>query len=67
MKIQLELNMPDTRIFLNFWDSNRGNDAVCELRGEKLFLLEYDENGDELPEKEITISDFIHLVKQRSK
>lgn len=54
MKYRLELNCPDDRKFLNYWDSIHGNDVVCEIIDGKLML---DEN-------EITLAEFIELVEE---
>lgn len=66
-KDNLHLNFSGNRTFLNFWNWFNGDDVVCELKGEKLFLHCYDENGDQLPDKEITIGDFCQLVKTKLK
>lgn len=57
MKIKLELNIPDDRIFLNFWDWNRGMDVVCEVIDGKLV-----HEG-----QEISLSWFIVKVKEIAK
>lgn len=64
MKIDLELVIhkePDGRKFLNYWDYN-GNDVCCQIIDGELFKLEYDEEGNELPKKKISFSDFVKLV-----
>jgi len=66
MKIELELvinEKPDGRIFLNCWDFQHGNDICCQIIDGKLFKSEYDEKGNELPRKEISLSEFINLVE----
>jgi len=66
MKIELELRInekPDGRIFLNFLDWKNGNDICCQVIDGKLFKSEYDEKGNELPRKEISLSEFINLVE----
>lgn len=65
MKVEIELNMPDTRIFLDFWNWHNGDDVICELKNDKLFLTQYDDEGKELPEKEITLTEFCQLVKTK--
>lgn len=65
MRAQVELNIPDDRIFLNFWNAFNGDDVVCELVDGRLMLSQRDEHGDELPPTEITISDFCEMVKTR--
>lgn len=65
MKAEIEINMPDERIFINFWNWMNGNDIVCELKNDKLFLNQYDKNGNELEEKEITLTEFCLLVKSK--
>lgn len=54
MKHSLELNCPDDRKFLNYWDLMHGNDVVCEIIDGKLML----------DDKEITLSEFIELVEK---
>jgi hypothetical protein len=56
MKHTLELNCPDDRKFLNYWDSISGNDVVCEIVDGKLMLNE----------EEITLAKFVELVEQSS-
>lgn len=63
MKLDIELNMPDDRIFFNFWNWYNGDDVVCELRDGKLMLHQYDEEGNELPDKEISLEEFCLMVK----
>ena len=65
MKIKLELNLPDDRAFLNFWNWHNGDDVVCQIVDGKLMLNKYDEDANELPPKEITIVEFIEMVKAR--
>ena len=63
-KWNLELMMnEDGRTFLNYWDWKHGNDICCEIIDGKLFKLEYDEEGNELTQKEISFSDFVNLVE----
>lgn len=59
MKVDIELNFPDDRTFLNFWDIN-GDDVVCEIKNDKLMLQQADDS-----EFEISINDFCKLVKNR--
>lgn len=56
MKHTIELNCPDERKFLNYWDSISGNDVVCEIVDGKLLL----------DKEEITLAKFIELVEQSS-
>lgn len=63
----VELNIPDDRMFLNFWNWKNGNDVICEIIDSKLMLAQYDENAVELPPKEITFIEFCELVKNRLK
>lgn len=64
-KYPLELNfVGDGRIFINFWDWRHGNDVIVELKYGKLFLSRYDENAEELPEKEITFAEYVELIKK---
>lgn len=63
MKFKLELNsLTDGRIFLNYWHHN-GDDINCEIIDGKLMLIQYDNNVQELPSKEITINEFIKLIE----
>ena len=63
MKIQIELNLPgDGRRFLNFWN-HEGSDVVAEIRDGRLFLSDFDEDGNELPEIEITFLEFLERVQ----
>lgn len=54
---------PDKTMFLNFWDWAHGNDVVAEIKGEEIWLTQYDAEANELPSKKITIFDFFKLVK----
>ncbi len=66
MKIGLELVIheePDGRKFLNYWDFKYGKDICCQIVDGKLFKFEYDEEGNELPKKEILFIEFIELVE----
>lgn len=65
MKINLELNIPDDRTFLNFWNWYNGDDVVCRVDHGKLLLTQRDSNNDLLPEREITIGEFIEMVRER--
>lgn len=66
MKRNLELNIPDDRIFLNFWNSYNGDDVTCQIIDGKLFLEElFSEGGDLMNEpelKEISLQEFIDLI-----
>lgn len=64
MKIELELNIPDDRTFLNFWNSYNGDDVVCQVIDGKLMLSQYNENGD-LLDKEISLTEFLEMVKSK--
>jgi hypothetical protein len=66
MKIGLELVIheePDGRKFLNYWDWKHGNDVCCQIIDGELFKSEYDEEGKELPKKQISFADFVKLVE----
>lgn len=65
MKIDLELNILDDQMFLNFWNHINGDDVICEIKDGKLYLIGYDDEGNELPEKEITFIEFCNLVKAK--
>jgi hypothetical protein len=59
MKYQLELNCVGDSVFLNYWDSEHGNDVVCEVINGKLMLS----TGDEEKPKKITLQEFIERVE----
>ena len=61
MKAELELAYGDGVVFLNFWNAENGDDVVCEFVDDKLYLVEYDD--DERTSNEITLGDFIEIVK----
>ena len=65
MKAKIELNFPDERIFLNYWNALDGDDVICEIVNGKLMLSQRDEEANELPAKEITIIEFIEMVRER--
>lgn len=65
MKANLELNISDEMAFLNFWDSRSGDDVICEIVDGKLMLVQYADDGDQLPPKEIGVSEFVGMVKAR--
>lgn len=65
MKIPIELNIPDDRMFLNFWNWDNGDDVVCEIKDGKILLSQYDEDANELPPKEISFLEFCQMVKAR--
>lgn len=60
MKVNLELNIPDERLFLNFWNWSNGDDVVCQIKDGKLYLHELNDT-----EREITLSEFCEMVKTR--
>ncbi len=65
MKIKIEYNLPgDERKFLNFWNSINGDDVTVEIKNDKLYLDQDDDNSDELPEKEITYKEYFELVEK---
>lgn len=67
MKIALELNIvDDVGVFLNYWNAMTGDDVICEIVKGKLMLHQYDDKANELPNKEITISEFIEMVKKNT-
>jgi hypothetical protein len=65
MKIKLELNLPNDMAFLNYWNWHNGADVTCQIVNGKLMLNQYDEDGKELPPKEITLAEFVELVKAK--
>ena len=65
MKINIEYNIVgDGRKFLNHWDSVYGEDIVCEIINDKLILIIHDDEGNILPGREISISEFLSLIEQ---
>ena len=64
-KHSIELNIVgDGREFLNYWDWAHGRDVCCQIRDGRLFKSNWGENGDELPETEITFAEFLDMVRQ---
>ena len=62
--IELKINGEgDGRKFLNYWDWAHGRDVCCEIKDGKLWRSQWDENGDELPSKEITFTEYLALVE----
>jgi len=62
MKFRLELivhEAPYGRKFLNHWESG----TSCEIIGDKLLKSNFDEDGNELLETEITFLEFVSLVE----
>jgi len=67
-KHQLEINYPgDGRVFLNYWDWSHGNDVCCQIVDGKLMKSVYDPTGNELPDLEISFSQFLALVEDSIK
>ena len=62
-KLEIRFN-PDETMFLNFWDWAHGNDVTVEIKNNQILLNQFDENGNELAPKEISIFDFLKLVKK---
>lgn len=66
MKTKLELNILDNNtLYLNFWNWYNGDDVSCQIVDGKLLMIQFDEDGNELPSKEITFLEFVELVKAR--
>ncbi len=65
MKANIELNMPDERTFLNFWNAVNGDDVICEIIDGKLMLVQCDDKLNDLPAKEITFIEFSDMVRER--
>jgi len=61
-KLEIRFN-PDETMFLIFWDWAHGNDVTAEIKNNQIWLNQFDENGEELAPKEISIFDFLNLVK----
>lgn len=61
-KLEIRFN-PDGTMFLNFWDWAHGNDVTTDIKNNQILLNQFDENGIELAQKEISIFDFLKLVK----
>lgn len=66
MKVNVEINKPDDRIFVNFWNYYNGDDVVCQLVDGKLMLTQMDEEGNDLPAKEISFAEFCQMVLERA-
>ena len=61
MKIQLELSIPgDGRMFLNYWDSEGGDDLTCQIKNEIAHIPDFMET-----EKTRSISMFLEMVALR--
>ena len=63
MKYRLELNcLDDGRKFLNYWDSEHGNDVICEIVNGQLILSSVQgmEAAQDIP---IPIAEFVQLVE----
>ena len=56
-KLEIRFN-PNETMFLNFWDWAHGNDVTAEIKNNQILLNQFDENGEELAPKEISIFDF---------
>lgn len=66
-KIGIEYHVVgDGREFLNYWDFMHGDDVVCEIKDGKLMLNQHDDKGEELPEKEISLPEFLRLVASKA-
>ena len=65
MKAKIEINFPDERIFLNYWNALDGDDVICEIVNGKLMLQQTDFESNELPAVEITIIEFIEMIRER--
>lgn len=63
-KYNIELNWPgDGRLFLNFWHSI-AEDVIGEVKDGKILLRCYDENGEDLPHREVSFFEFVNIVKK---
>jgi hypothetical protein len=62
MKVTIELNLPDDRTFLNYWDYKHGNDVVAQIIDGKIMLSVHSEGKEEEELKEVTFMEFIELV-----
>jgi len=61
-KFELELHLPgDGRAFLNHWNPF-GKDVCAKIMEGKLFVADYDENGDPLPIREVSLAEFLERV-----
>lgn len=65
MKVEIEINKPDDRTFVNFWNWHNGDDIVCQLVDGKLMLNQIDEEGNDLSPKEISFAEFCQMVLER--
>jgi hypothetical protein len=56
LKINLELHVVgDGRTFINYWNSINGDDVVSEIIEGKIFI----------EDREVSLNEFINLVKQK--
>lgn len=58
LKIVKKVN-GDEDIYLNFWNSLKGQDVVCKIVDNKLYLVDFDQD-----EPEITLKDFIDKIRE---
>jgi hypothetical protein len=54
---------PTGRKFLNYWDPACGNDICCQIIDGKLFKYEWDDEGNALPDRELSFIEFLNLVE----
>ncbi len=57
MKIPLELNVTVNKTYLNFWDSQTGNDVIAEFKNGKLW-----HTSDDGVRTAISLEDYIYWV-----
>lgn len=78
MKVDIELNIVDERVYLNYWDWAHGRDVICRIEDGKLMRLVHSASENEelelqqadydpFEKEEITLERFIKLVAERAK
>lgn len=51
--------------YFNYWGAN-GEGVVCEIVNDKLIHIEFSESGEALPGKELSLTEYLSLVKQQA-
>ena len=67
MRIEIEMCINEDNIFLNFWNYFNGEDVICEIKNDKLYLKQLDDECNNLPEKIITLTEFCELINSKIK
>ena len=61
MKREAELNGNQNGVFLNFWDSNEGNDVVFKITPNQAYRQVWSDEGNAFPEEPVNLID--ELIK----